>query len=171
MTPADVAAEVEQQACQFHREATAQLTLAASHLGHAAQLMAWTPADIDAIEAALDLHAARVAEGLRVRKLAAECFATGQAIRAQQSAKPQPPSVPPSPTDRNKRLDHIAATMASTADDARGDLEALSSLLRNSTPGNADDLCAVMEAVNNRVEQLRAYFTEAAEVSTCSGSA
>jgi hypothetical protein len=28
VTPADVAAEIEQQACQFHREATGQLTLA-----------------------------------------------------------------------------------------------------------------------------------------------
>jgi hypothetical protein len=62
MTPA--AAEVEQQACQFHREATGQLTLAASHLSHAAQLMAWTPADVDAIEA----------KGLQVRKLATDCL-------------------------------------------------------------------------------------------------
>jgi hypothetical protein len=42
-SPADVAAEVEQQAYAFHRQAVGQITLAASHLTHAAKLMEWTP--------------------------------------------------------------------------------------------------------------------------------
>jgi hypothetical protein len=61
--------------------------------------------------------------------------------------------------------------MATTADEAGGELEALASLLRNGTPNDAGDLCNLLAAINDRVEQLRAYLTEAAEVSTCSGSA
>lgn len=50
MTPDDVAAQVEEQAHGFYRQAIGQLTLGASSLRNAVELMTWTPYDADAIE-------------------------------------------------------------------------------------------------------------------------
>jgi hypothetical protein len=61
-SPADVAAEVEQQAYAFHRQAVGQITLAASHLTPCGKAHGMD-ADSDSIDRALDLHACRVAEG------------------------------------------------------------------------------------------------------------
>ena len=158
MTPDEVAAQVEEQAYGFHRQAVGQLALGASSLRHAVELMQWTPADTTAIDAALDLHASRFAEGMNLCKLALDCWKTGQTIRAQ-AAQPPAPTAPPAPIDRDRRLDTIAATMASTADDARSDLESLAALLRNGTPNaESQDLCAVMAAFDERVAQLKACF-------------